>query len=125
MDNIEYFKENDFMKQPLWVPSEERKKNSNMTRFMGYVNRRFNKEFTGYFDLYDWSVKNIPDFWTSVWDFLEIKASRKYHKVVDDLSKFPGAQWFVGAELNFAENLLRYRDEEVAIARFLYITKTI
>ncbi len=103
------------MKQPLWVPSEERKKNSNMTRFMGYVNRRFNKEFTGYFDLYDWSVNNIPDFWTSVWDFLEIKASRKYDKVVDDLSKFPGAQWFVGAELNFAENLLRYRDEEVAI----------
>lgn len=103
------------MKQPLWVPSEERKKNSNMTRFMGYVNRRFHKEFTGYFDLYDWSVNNIPDFWTSVWDFLEIKASRKYDKVVDDLSKFPGAQWFVGAELNFAENLLRYRDEEVAI----------
>ena len=103
------------MKQPLWVPSEERKKNSNMTRFMGYVNRRFNKEFTGYFDLYDWSVNNIPDFWTSVWDFLEIKASRKYDKVVDDLSKFPGAQWFVGAESNFAENLLRYRDEEVAI----------
>ncbi len=103
------------MKQPLWVPSEERKKNSNMTRFMGYVNRRFHKEFTGYFDLYDWSVENIPDFWTSVWDFLEIKASRKYDKVVDDLSKFPGAQWFVGAELNFAENLLRYRDEEVAI----------
>lgn len=103
------------MKQPLWVPSEERKKNSNMTRFMGYVNRRLNKEFTGYFDLYDWSVKNIPDFWASVWDFLKIKASRKYDKVVDDLSKFPGAQWFVGAELNFAENLLRYRDEEVAI----------
>lgn len=103
------------MKQPLWVPSEERKKNSNMTRFMGYVNRRFHKEFTGYFDLYDWSVQNIPDFWASVWDFLEIKASRKYDKVVDDLSKFPGAQWFVGAELNFAENLLRYRDEEVAI----------
>ncbi|MGA3083926.1 MAG: acetoacetate--CoA ligase [Thermodesulfobacteriota bacterium] len=103
------------MKQPLWVPSEERKKNSNMTRFMGYVNRRLNKEFTGYFDLYDWSVKNIPDFWASVWDFLKIRASRKYDKVVDDLSKFPGAQWFVGAELNFAENLLRYRDEEVAI----------
>ena len=60
-------------------------------------------------------LNNIPDFWTSVWDFLEIKASKKYDKVVDDLSKFPGAQWFVGAELNFAENLLRYRDEEVAI----------
>ena len=76
------------MKQPLWVPSEERIKNSNMTRFMGYVNRRFHKEFTGYFDLYDWSVKNISDFWASVWDFLEIKASRK--KVKGDIHVRPG-----------------------------------
>ena len=102
------------MKQPLWKPSEERMKNSNMTKFIEFVNKRYNKNLTGYFDLYDWSVDNIADFWASVWDFVDIKASKKYEKVVDDLKKFPGTQWFTGAELNFAENLLRYRDKEVA-----------
>ncbi len=104
------------MGQPVWVPSEERIKNANMTRFREFVNKRFNERFTGYFDLYDWSVENISDFWASAWDFLEIKASRRFDTVVDDLKKFPGAEWFVGAKLNFAENLLRYRDKEVAIA---------
>ena len=102
------------MRHPLWSPSPERIKNSNMTRFMEFVNRRYNRQFTGYFDLYEWSVANIADLWASLWDFLDIKASKKYEKVVDDLSKFPGARWFVGAEMNFAENLLRYRDERTA-----------
>lgn len=102
------------MRHPLWDPSPERIKNSNMTRFMEFVGRRCNRQFTGYFDLYDWSVANIADFWASLWDFLDIKASKKYEKVVDDLNKFPGARWFAGAELNFAENLLRYRDERAA-----------
>ncbi|MCX5817844.1 MAG: acetoacetate--CoA ligase [Proteobacteria bacterium] len=102
------------MKQPLWKPSEKRIKNANMTKFVEFINKRFNKQLTGYFDLYDWSVDNIADFWASVWDFVDIKASKKYEKVVDDLKKFPGTQWFTGAELNFAENLLRYRDKEVA-----------
>jgi len=102
------------VKQPIWKPSEERMKNANMTKFIEFVNKRFNMQLTGYFDLYDWSVENIPDFWASVWDFVSIKASKKYEKVVDDLNKFPGTKWFPGAELNFAENLLRYRDNEVA-----------
>ena len=102
------------MKEPLWTPSAERIKNANMTKFIEFINKLYNKQFTGYFDLYDWSINNITDLWVSVWDFLEIKASKRYDKVVDDLNKFPGAQWFVGAELNFAENLLRYRDNQVA-----------
>ena len=102
------------MKEPLWKPSAERIKNANMTKFMAFVNKRYNKQFTTYFELYDWSVANITDLWAAVWDFLEIKASKKYERVVDDLGKFPGAQWFVGAEMNFAENLLRYRDDKTA-----------
>jgi acetoacetyl-CoA synthetase len=102
------------MTEPLWTPSAERINNANMTKFIDFINKRYNKQFTEYFDLYDWSVNNITDLWAGVWDFLEIKASKRYDKVVDDLNKFPGAQWFVGAELNFAENLLRYRDNQVA-----------
>jgi acetoacetyl-CoA synthetase len=103
------------MNQLLWKPSEERIRNANMTGFMEFVNKRHSTRFGEYFELYDWSVDNIPDLWASVWDFLKIKASKKYEKVVDDLRRFPGAEWFVGAELNFAENLLRYRDKETAL----------
>ncbi|MBU1022779.1 acetoacetate--CoA ligase, partial [bacterium] len=68
-----------------------------------------------YSSLYKWSIDNIPDFWASFWDYADIIASKKYDVVVDDLSKLPGAKWFEGAELNFAENLLRYRDDRVAL----------
>jgi acetoacetyl-CoA synthetase len=103
------------MKKPLWQPSQERMKNANMTKFMDFAGKRCGKAFSGYFDLYDWSVANIPDFWAAVWDYLGIIASKKYSKVVTDLSRFPGTDWFPGAELNFAENLLRYRDKKTAI----------
>ena len=101
--------------QPLWVPSEERIRKSNMTLFMSAVNEKYNKNFSNYFNLYDWSVNNISDFWETVWDFVDIKASARYEKVIDDINKFPGARWFPGAKLNFAENLLRYRDSRTAI----------
>ena len=104
------------MKKPLWQPSEERIKKAEMTRFMEYVGKRRQRSFSGYFDLYDWSIDHIPDLWADVWDFLGIIASKPYRKVVEDLSRFPGTDWFPGAELNFAENLLRYRDKKTAIA---------
>jgi len=102
------------MRKPLWVPSEERKKQANVTRFISFVNEKHGLEITSYDDLYKWSIENIQDFWAAMWEFSEIKASHKYETVVDDLSKFPGAKWFIGARLNFAENLLRYRDDHVA-----------
>lgn len=101
-------------KTPLWEPSEERKQNANITRFIQFVNRKYGKSLSTYWDLYDWSVSEIPDFWAAVWDFVEIRASQPYEKVVDDLEKFPGASWFPGAKLNFAQNLLRYRDDRLA-----------
>jgi len=102
------------MSKLLWKPSEERKRNANMSKFMDFVNKRYDKSFHSYFELYDWSINNIPDFWASVWDFTGIKSSKGYQTVVDDLGKFPGAKWFTGARLNFAENLLRYRDAHTA-----------
>ncbi len=109
------------MKEPLWKPSEKRVANANMTRFIAFVNERCNLRLKDYFSLYDWSVAQIADFWAAAWDFLGIKASRTYDKVVDDLARFPGAEWFPGAELNFAENLLRYRDDRPA---FVFVCET-
>lgn len=102
------------MREPLWKPSEERIRNANITRFIAFVNARYNKRFSNYFDLYEWSVNDIADFWASVWDFTGIKASKNYAGVADDLTKFPGTEWFSGAELNYAENLLRHKDKQTA-----------
>jgi acetoacetyl-CoA synthetase len=103
------------MKESLWRLSQERTNSANFTRFMTLLNQRHHTAFGYYFALYERSVNGIPDFWAAVWDFIDIKASKKYETVVDDLSLFPGITWFPGAELNFAENLLRYTDKETAI----------
>ncbi|HKZ94666.1 MAG TPA: acetoacetate--CoA ligase [Candidatus Bathyarchaeia archaeon] len=96
------------------MPSQERVKQANVTKFIDVVNKRHELRIGSYNDLYKWSIECIPDFWAAMWDFADIKASRKYDHVVDDLTKFPGAKWFVGSRLNFAENLLRYRDDRLA-----------
>jgi len=103
------------MAAPLWKPSEERIKSTNMYRFMNFINERYNQNFTDYSQLHQWSIDNIPDFWASMWDVAGIIASQPYDRVVDDLGKMPGAEWFPGARLNFAENLLRYRDDQTAL----------
>jgi acetoacetyl-CoA synthetase len=103
------------MKQPLWVPSDERRRAANITRFMQAVNAKHGLTLTTYRQLYDWSVASIPEFWALMWEFGGIRASRGFDQVVDDLQTFPGATWFAGARLNFAENLLRFRDDRPAL----------
>lgn len=103
------------MAKLLWNPSEELKKNANITRFIDFANGKHGLTLDSYDELYDWSIKRIPDFWETIWEFLPIKASRRYDEVVDDLTRFPGAKWFDGARLNFAENLLRYKDDHIAL----------
>lgn len=101
--------------EPLWVPSEERKKNANVTRFIKFVNEKYSLNINGYHALYDWSVTKRADFWASVWEFCDVIASRRWDTVLEDSPTMMGAKWFVGARLNFAENLLRYRDDHVAM----------
>ena len=103
------------MGEMLWKPSDESIRQSNMSRFMQFINSKYNQKFTQYMPLYAWSVRNIPDFWASLWEFADIIHSKPYDQVVDDLAKMPGAHWFSGAHLNFAENLLRHRDGQAAL----------
>ena len=103
------------MAELLWEPSRARIQRTNMYRFMNAVNSRFGLRLEKYDSLYQWSVENIPDFWAAMWDFAQVIASEPYTAVVDDPKKMPGAGWFPGARLNFAENLLRYRDHQIAL----------
>lgn len=103
------------MKRPLWIPTDARRRDANITHFIAHVNQKYGLSIGGYRELHTWSVEHIPEFWATMWEYAGIKAARGYDQVVDDLNRFPGARWFVGAELNFAENLLRYRDDHVAV----------
>ncbi|HOB86292.1 MAG TPA: acetoacetate--CoA ligase [Bacillota bacterium] len=103
------------MKKPLWVPGEKRRQEANLTAFMELVARRKGVKVADYHELYRWSIEQIPDFWELIWEYGEVRHSRSYDRIVDDLGKMPGCRWFEGARLNFAENLLRFRDERTAI----------
>ena len=102
------------VRKKLWEPSEKWIKNAEATHFIEFVNKEYGQNLKGGKDLYKWSVEKIPDFWEAMWKFSGIIASQPYDKVVEDLSVFPGTKWFPGARLNFAENLLKYKDDQLA-----------
>ena len=101
------------MAKILWRPDQIN--DTHMMKFMDRVNNVYDLDINSYQDLHDWSIKNIPEFWKEIWNQSEIIHSSTYTDVVDDLHKMPGAKWFSGSRLNFAENLLRYRNDDVAI----------
>jgi len=103
------------MQEPLWRPDEKRIKNANMTDFINYVNSKLGKNISDYHELYNWSVEDISSFWELMWQYGDIIHSQGYSQVVDDTEEMFGRKWFEGARLNFAENLLRFRDDKIAM----------
>ena len=103
------------MNKILWTPTQESIDASQMEAFRKQVNCRFNIGLNDYHDLHQWSVTNISDFWKAIWGFMAIDFSTDFTCVVDDESKMPCAKWFLGAQFNFAQNLLRVRSDKPAI----------
>src|SRR5580704_14561492 len=103
---------------PMWEPPPEQRESVEMARFMNWVAARRGRAFAGYDELWRWSVDELEDFWASVWEFCGVRASRPYTSVLGS-REMPGTRWFEGAELNYAENLLRgpAADEDAARER--------
>jgi len=93
----------------LWEPSDGWRERSNMTRFMAWVNEREGESFASYEQLWQWSVRELERFWAAIWEYCGVRSSRPYEQVLAD-RQMPGARWFQGAELNYAENMLTHRD---------------
>ena len=90
----------------LWTPSTDAVERSNMTRYMRWLKTERGLDFGGdYHALWRWSVDELEDFWASIWDYFEVRASTPYDRVLPG-REMPGAEWFTGARLNYAENLL-------------------
>ncbi len=88
-----------------------------MTDYLNWLGRKYGRGFDSYAQLYQWSVENIEQFWESIWEFGEIIHSAPPSTILDS-HRMPGAKWFVGARLNFAENLLKYRDNRTALISY-------
>ena len=100
---------------PIWEPGADAKAGSNLRRFMTLAAKRTETEFSGYPALYLWSIQKPEAFWPLVWEFAQIRAERTWDRVIADGGAMPGARWFPGSRLNFAENLLRFEDEHPAL----------
>jgi acetoacetyl-CoA synthetase len=103
------------MGEALWRPSAERIATAEITRFTAFVNQTWNARAVDYPSLHHWSVRYPEQFWDAVWGFAGIVAETKGDTVVEKEHRMPGARWFSEARLNYAENLLRRRDDAEAI----------
>ena len=102
---------------PLWEPSEELRENARISAYMRWLKDEKNVAVGDYDELWEWSVTDLEGFWASIWEYCGIKASTPYERVLGKRG-MPGAEWFPGAELNYAENVLRHaadHPEEPAI----------
>ncbi|WP_233356172.1 acetoacetate--CoA ligase [Henriciella aquimarina] len=104
----------------LWSPSKNRIRQSNIARFMAWLERERGLRFASYDELWRWSVTEIEAFWTAIWDHFDVEAAQRYTRVLSS-NDMPGARWFEGARLNFAQHALRQErrtPDETAIYAF-------
>jgi acetoacetyl-CoA synthetase len=90
----------------LWTPPADVRETTELGRFLNWLRDERGLDFDGYDDLWRWSVEDLEGFWGAVWHFFDVRPSVPYERVLAR-SEMPGAQWFPGARLNYAEHLLR------------------
>jgi len=103
------------MNNTLWNPSEESISKTHLYKLQKYINKKYNIKLNNYNQLHNWSINNIDSFWSTMWNQLDIIYSKKYSVVIDNENIMLGSNWFLDSKLNFAENLLRYKNNDTAI----------
>ncbi|MFN8769624.1 MAG: acetoacetate--CoA ligase [Neisseriaceae bacterium] len=98
-----------------WKPTKEQIASSQINKFIKFINQTLNLELTDSDDLYNWSVNDIEAFWSAFWQFSNIKASKLWKDVLINENDMLNAKWFTESKLNYAENLLKRKDSELAI----------
>jgi acetoacetyl-CoA synthetase len=98
----------------LWQPSDERKAASRMRQYMEWLAKTRGLMFSDYAALWQWSVDAVEAFWESIWEYFDVRSTKSYRAVLSS-HRMPGAHWFEGAELNYAEHLLARGGSAVAV----------
>lgn len=102
------------MNKPIWTPSSERIAQSNLQKYFSFLEVNYKLRFSDFSELYNWSVREIENFWKSIWEFSGIIHSKKYSAIYEG-TEIWNCKWFPDAKLNIAENLLRFNDDRMAI----------
>lgn len=105
------------MSELLWTPSQKRIAKSNINQFLSYISEKEKFSFSDYYQLYDWSIRKIEKFWGHIWNYSNIIHTKNYNKILIDKG-IKDSIWFSGAELNFAENLLRHNNDKTALVSY-------
>ena len=105
--------------QPLWIPSSDRIANANITRFVRDNLKGQLAPSASFHDLHQWSVDNPEHFWQAILAWGDVAYSGQYEQVLTLGERFIDSRWFDGMTLNFAENLLRRRDDHPALVAYL------
>ena len=104
----------------LWTPPPDVLATTRMGKFLTWAGERVGRKFTGYDDLWQWSVDDLPGFWSAIWDFFDVPGSGPRDRALTDPS-MPNASWFPDVRLNYADAVLRLPgradDDVVVIAR--------
>ena len=106
------------MNDILWNPSDYHYNQSNIAKYINFVNSNYNQSFEEYEDLYNWSISNIDEFWESISKYTGIIFHTKTNSILKTDDSFIDAKWFDGFTMNYAENLLKYKNNDVAIEFF-------
>lgn len=106
------------MSDILWQPTAERIASTQLAAWQQWLASDQGLVFDSYADLHQWSVTHREEFWKSIWNYFGINSHSPYRAVLEN-DVMPGASWFPGATLNFAEHLLRYRDNRTALISHL------
>ena len=105
----------DKSEKPLWFPKPDQVNAAAITKFRQEAEIQWRRSFQDYSALHKWSVDHPEEFWLSVWDFCDIQASTRGSRIISHIQDIPGVRFFPDARLNFAKNLLRRRDNGIAI----------
>ena len=100
---------------PLWIPPAERAARSNLAAFAKQINVKYSIKTNSYDNIHAWSCTYREAFWQEIWNYCNVIGGNDGATTLIDRELMPGARWFPGAKLNFAENLLRKRDETTAL----------
>jgi acetoacetyl-CoA synthetase len=103
------------LSQPLWSPESISANGTLLSKFSAIASRQTNEDLSSYADLHRWSIEHSDRFWQLVWEFSGVIGENNSTIVVENPQQIPGAQWFPHARLNFAENLLRFNDDQKAM----------
>lgn len=103
------------MSDILWQPSAERIGKTRIDAFRRFINQRHGLDIGDYPGLHQWSIDQREAFWQAIVDFFEVSFHQGAECVLREGPQMPSAQWFPGATLNFAEHLLKRRDDSVAV----------